>query len=89
MALDELTQKEKKFLARQLRNEKTYLIFSMTGILVALAILVISFSRGVPDMKTVVLVILVLLMARGNLKQHKDAVLLRKLTTRKSRDEPP
>ena len=75
-----LNDEERRFLARQLRNERWYLYFSGVGILVALIFTVLSLWRGNFDGRSFAIIILILLMARANLKQHKDARLLRKLT---------
>ncbi len=75
-----LTPKEKKFLKRQIRNVNNYLYFTIANLAVAPGLLsyylLIKKTFGGP---TFALIIVLLLAARANLKQHKDAKLFIKL----------
>ncbi len=79
MKFDEaLEPKEFKFLANQLRREKLFFLFSLAGI-VAAALLSAWWikSHGVDRLHLIVLV-LILLQARSNLKLYKVAKILNK-----------
>ena len=80
---EKLSESEEKFLKRQIRNKDKYYYFSLAGIVVAALLCLSSVSSGTFDSKTFVLMIIILLHARGNLKQHKDANLLSKLSSTK------
>ena len=69
---------EDRFLHRQLSNEKSYLYFSIVGVVVALGLLVYYLMAGLLDGVHFALIMVILIGARGNLKQHKDAQLLSK-----------
>lgn len=75
----ELTSQEQRFLNRQIRNKKNYLIFSIVGVVVALAMAVYYMLNEGIDGVRFALIMVILIGARGNLKQHKDAMLLAKL----------
>ncbi|MEE9169861.1 MAG: hypothetical protein V3U73_08835 [bacterium] len=77
-----LTPKEEKFLARQIRNVKNYLYFSIAGIAAAVGLLAYSILTNTLNGTKFALIIVLLLAARGNLKQHKDARLLIKFKDR-------
>ena len=74
----ELNPGELRFLDRQIRNKKNYLIFSIVGVVVAFGMAVYYLLNGGIDGVRFALLIVILLGARGNLKQHKDASLLAK-----------
>ncbi len=74
-----LTPDECSFLARQIRSTRRYAIFTAVDLCVALALASWSLVDGALGGTRLALIILVLLHARANLKQHKDAVLLAKL----------
>lgn len=75
-----LTKAEEKFATRQIRYTTFYLVLSMVGIAAAVGIAAIALSQKKFDGKTFALCIVLLLGARGNLKQHKDARIIKKLT---------
>lgn len=75
----ELSESEKKFAQRQVRYTKLYLVLSIVGIAAAVAIAAIALSQEKFDAKIFALCIVLLLGARGNLKQHKDARIIKKL----------
>jgi len=75
-----LSEKEWKFLRRQIRNVRNYLYFSITGVLIALGTVGHFAMQREFSVQQFMIVILLLLMARSNLKQHKDAKLLIKLS---------
>ena len=74
----DLTERERAFLARQLRSTQRYAVFTAVDLVVALALTAWWFFDGFGGTRFA-LIVLVLLHARANLKQHKDAVLLAKL----------
>ncbi len=74
-----LTSKECSFLDRQVRNTGRYAAFTAVDLGVALALALWSLIDGALDGARFALIILVLLHARANLKQHKDAKLMGKL----------
>ncbi len=74
-----LTPKECSFLERQVRNTGRYAVFTAVGLGVALALASWSLVDGALGGTRFALIILVLLHARANLKQHKDAKLMGKL----------
>ncbi|MDJ0839253.1 MAG: hypothetical protein QNK37_22235 [Acidobacteriota bacterium] len=71
-----LSDAQEKFLKRQLRNKQRYLWFAWIGVIAGFGYLALTLFLGEMDGKTFVLVTLILLQARANLKQHKDATLL-------------
>jgi len=75
-----LTPKENKFLKRQIRNVNNYLYFTIATLVVAAGVLtyylLIKKTFGGSNFA---LIIVLLLAARANLKQHKDAKLFIKL----------
>ncbi len=74
-----LTPQECSFLDRQVRNTGRYAVFTAVDLCVALALAIWSLVDGALAGTRFALIILVLLHARANLKQHKDAKLLGKL----------
>ena len=74
-----LTRQESSFLDRQVRNTGRYALFTAVDLCVALALFIWSLVDGELGATRFALIILVLLHARANLKQHKDAKLLGKL----------
>ncbi len=74
-----LTSQECSFLERQVRNSGRYAVFTVVDLCVALALAIWSLVDGALSGTRFVLIILVLLHARANLKQHKDAKLMGKL----------
>lgn len=86
----ELTPKEEKFLKRQIRNVNNYIYFTIANLTVALGLLfyylLIKKTFGGP---TFALIIVLLLAARANLKQHKDAKLFIKLQKSENHNHQP
>ncbi len=74
----QLTDRERSFLERQLRSTRRYAVFTAVDLLVAVAITAWWFFDGFGATRFA-LIVLVLLHARANLKQHKDAVVMAKL----------
>ncbi len=74
----QLTERERSFLERQLRSTQRYAVFTAVGLLVAVALTVWWILDGFGGTRFA-LIMLVLLHARANLKQHKDAKLMAKL----------
>lgn len=81
-----LTQAERRFLHRQLRYGRAYLYFVAVEILVALGLFSYMASNGHFNGTRFALGIVLLLAARGNLKQYKDVQLLRKLSAKAGAD---
>ncbi len=75
----QLTERERSFLERQLRSTRRYAIFTAVDLLVAAALSAWWLLDGLGGTRFA-LIVLVLLHARANLKQHKDAKLLAKLS---------
>jgi len=75
-----LTRSEQRFLRRQLRYGQAYLYFVAAEILVALGLFAYMAAIGHFNGTRFALGIVLLLAARGNLKQYKDVRLLRKLS---------
>ena len=73
------TPEECSFLDRQVRNTGRYAFFTAVDLCVALSLAIWSMVDGALGGTRFALIVLVLLHARANLKQHKDAVLLGKL----------
>ena len=74
----QLEPAEEKFLHRQLNNKNNYLYFSIVGVVIGLGLFVYYLVSGLMDGIHFALVMIILIGARGNLKQHKDAKLLAK-----------
>jgi len=74
-----LTPQEKSFLDRQMRNTSRYLIFAILGVGAAVLLGISFYVNGSFNGTRFALIVLILLHARGNLKQHKDAKLFHKL----------
>ncbi len=74
----QLTDRERSFLARQLRSTRRYVVFTAVDLLVAVALTAWWLFDGLGGTRFA-LIVLVLLHARANLKQHKDALLMAKL----------
>ena len=82
MQAPDLSPKEKKFLNRQIRYTNLYLYFSIAGVAIGLLLTVnLIWNQKIQSGTEFVLVILILLGARANLKQHKDGKLFQKLTS--------
>jgi hypothetical protein len=80
-----LTPQEFSFLDRQVRNTARYALFTAVDLCVALVLAIWFLVDGALGGTRFALIILVLLHARANLKQHKDAKLLGKLQQLASR----
>ncbi len=78
-AAELLTPQEYSFLDRQIRSAGRYAVFTGVDLCVALALGIWSLVDGALGGTRFALIILVLLHARANLKQHKDAKLMGKL----------
>ncbi len=78
-SVDLLTPRESSFLDRQVRNTGRYAVFTAVDLCVALALVIWSLVDGALGPTRFALIVLVLLHARANLKQHKDAKLMGKL----------
>ncbi len=74
-----LTPQESSFLDRQVRNTGRYAVFTGIDLCVAVALSIWSLLDGALSGTRFALIILVLLHARANLKQYKDAKLMGKL----------
>ena len=74
----QLTDPERSFLARQLRSTRRYAVFTVVDLVVAAALTTWWLFDGFGGTRFA-LIVLVLLHARANLKQHKDAKLMAKL----------
>ncbi len=74
-----LTPQECSFLERQVRNTGRYAVFTGVDLCAALALSIWSLVDGAFSGARFALIIMVLLHARANLKQHKDAKLMGKL----------
>ncbi len=74
-----LTSQECSFLERQVRNTGRYAVFTAVDLGVALALASWSLVDSALGGTRFALIILVLLHARANLKQYKDAKLMGKL----------
>ncbi len=77
-SIEPLTERERSFLERQLRSTRRYAVFTAVDLLVALALTGWWFFDGFGGTRFA-LIVLVLLHARANLKQHKDAKVMAKL----------
>ena len=74
----QLTDSERSFLERQLRSTRRYAVFTVVDLIVAVALTSWWLFNGFGGTRFA-LIVLVLLHARANLKQHKDAKLMAKL----------
>ncbi len=74
----QLTERERSFLERQLRSTRRYAVFTAVDLLAAAALTAWWLFDGLGGTRFA-LIVLVLLHARANLKQHKDALLMAKL----------
>ena len=74
----QLTDSERAFLERQLRSTRRYAVFTVVDLIVAVALTSWWLFDGFGGTRFA-LIVLVLLHARANLKQHKDAKLMAKL----------
>ena len=74
----QLTDSERSFLERQLRSTQRYLVFTAVDLAVAAGLAIWWVLDGFGGTRFA-LIVLVLLHARANLKQHKDAKLMAKL----------
>ena len=80
-----LNEAERAFAAAAVRRKAAFRTLAIAGVAIALALaLFYAFARAqdpsYPLASHLVLVVLILLNARQNLRQHKYAVLLEKLT---------
>ncbi len=80
-----MTEAQSRFLANAIRRKRIFLPLSILGVIVAVGLAGWFLWRGLEDPGASgatgwVLVILVLLNARQNLRQHKYAALLQELT---------
>jgi hypothetical protein len=81
----QLTDRERSFLERQLRSTRRYAVFTVVDLVVAAGLTTWWLFDGFGGTRFA-LIVLVLLHARANLKQHKDTKLMAKLlpsTTRR------
>ena len=67
---------------RQIGNKKAFLVFSAIGVFAGLVYLGYMLISGNYSANGLVLMVFILLQARSNLKQFKDAALLEKLAER-------
>lgn len=74
----QLTEQEKSFLERQLRSTRRYALFTAVDLVVAVG-LTAWWALNDFGGTRFALIVLVLLHARANLKQHKGAVVMAKL----------
>jgi hypothetical protein len=74
----QLTDSERSFLERQLRNTQRYLVFTAVDLAVSVGLAIWWVLDGFGGTRFA-LIVLVLLHARANLKQHKGAKLMAKL----------
>lgn len=80
-----MTEAERRFAARAVRRRKLFLALAAAGIVVASSLTIYygyrrSHDDGYPLELRSVLVVLILLNARQNLRQYRYAALLEKLT---------
>ena len=75
----DLTPGEKKYLKRQVRNVRNYVYFTIANLVAAIGLLSYYILTERFSGSTFALIIVLLLAARANLKQHKDAKLFIKL----------
>ena len=81
-----LNEAERAFAARAVRRKEIFRVLSIAGIVIAAGLaLFYGWERlhdpSFPLAPRLVLIVLILLNARQNLRQHKYAALLEKLTT--------
>ena len=74
----QLSERERSFLERQLRATRRYAFFTAVDLCVAVGLSVWAVLEGATGTR-LALIVLVLLHARANLKQHKDAIVMAKL----------
>ncbi len=77
--IDRLSEKEKKFLKLQLSKQKVYLALCWVNILIAVLMLVYMLYNQVYESLRMILILMLLLNARSNLKHFKNIKLLRHL----------
>ncbi len=75
----DLTSGETKYLKRQVRNVRNYVYFTIANLVAAIGLLSYYVLTKRFSGSTFALIIVLLLAARANLKQHKDAKLFIKL----------
>lgn len=80
-----LSADERAFAAQAIRRKHVFRTLAIVGVLIGVGLLLLALYERVahPDRATgahLVVVVLVLLNARQNLRQHKYAALLEKLT---------
>jgi hypothetical protein len=82
---EDLNEVERAFAARAVRRKEVFRVLSIAGVVIAAGLtLFYGWERlrdpSYPLAPRLVLVVLILLNARQNLRQHKYAALLEKLT---------
>ena len=86
LSTEALDEAERAFAARAVRRTEVFRVLSIAGVVIAAGLaLFYGWERlhdpSFPLAPRLVLVVLILLNARQNLRQHKYAALLEKLTT--------
>ena len=83
----ELGPEERRFVERSIRQRRAFGVMSALGVVVGVGLGLYYAFGGVsdPPVLKAVLVILVLLNARSNLRQYRYARILEKLTTGRTR----
>jgi hypothetical protein len=81
---DDLDEVERAFAARAVRRKELFRVLSIAGIVIAAGLALFygwerAHDPAFPLAPRMVLIVLILLNARQNLRQHKYAVLLEKL----------
>ena len=81
---DELNEVERAFAARAVRRKEVFRVLSIAGIAIAAGLALFygwerAHDPAFPLAPRLVLIVLILLNARQNLRQHKYAALLEKL----------
>ena len=82
--MDDLNEIERAFAARAVRRKEVFRVLSIAGIVIAAALALFygwerAHDPAFPLAPRLVLIVLILLNARQNLRQHKYAALLEKL----------
>ena len=77
----ELGPEERRFVERSIRQRRAFGVMSALGVVVGLGLYYAFGGVSDPPVLKAVLVILVLLNARSNLRQYRYARILEKLTT--------
>ena len=82
-----LTDGEDAFRRRIVARRKLYLIFSLSGVAVGLALAIHATIAGAWTASRFVILILVLLLSRSHLRQYRTATVLTKLSGGESRQD--